>query len=79
MAQWGAWGVIVVGLAYAVVHLWKQLKEAQGRLDQEHKERLNDAKQNTTAMLELAERSTEAISQLHDLIEAVRSMLNRTR
>jgi hypothetical protein len=96
VAQWGAWGLIIVALSIAVLRLWSDLIKANGthlaaieklhtehnkehaewqqELIEEHRVRLQEAKENTKAMLQLAERSQEAISTLHDLVRRYKSL-----
>lgn len=76
--QGGLWGVIAVGLASALLYQEKQRqraedrcalerKELQAKLDQEHAARLSDAKENTRALLDIAEQTHEALAKLESL------------
>ena len=73
--QGGIWGVMCVALASAVLYKERETqrlrtdqdaerKAWRSQLDQEHAARLADAKENTRAFLEIAERTHEAIDKL---------------
>jgi hypothetical protein len=76
--QGGLWGVIAVVLAMACMYLERSrqelqklhaasLAEVQKQRDAEHAARLADAKENTRAMLDIAERTHEALERLAHL------------
>lgn len=64
--QGGIWGVMCVGLAGALLYKERETQRLLARLDQEHQARLTDAKENTRAFLEIAERTHQAIEKLEE-------------
>lgn len=86
--QSGLPGAAVVVLAGVVVYLHlqseklrvshqKELRELQDKLDQEHRNRLDDARQNTVTLLEVHDRQNSAIETLDRAIEAVQRPVRR--
>ncbi len=62
--QGGVWGVIAIALAGALLYKERETQRLRSQLDQEHAARLTDARENTKAMLEIAERTHEALENL---------------
>jgi hypothetical protein len=66
--QGGLWGVIALGLGGALLYLEKDRQKLRTQLDLEHAARLNDAKENTKAMLEVSNQTREAIDRLASMV-----------
>lgn len=75
VAQWGAWGLIVAGLTYAVIRLWSDLnkahkehREAVEKLQTEHNKERSEWQQELTkehqARLQEAKENTKAMLSL---------------
>lgn len=58
----GVLGVVCLLQTYAIVSLYRELNAAKLA-------HLKDAQENTTALLEVADRTNDALSKLHELAE----------
>ena len=65
--QGGVWGVIAVALAGALLYKERETQRLHTQLDAEHHARLTDAKENTKALLEIAQQTNEALDKLQSL------------
>lgn len=65
--QGGLWGVIAVGLAAALLYVERDRQKIRAQLDSEHKERLQEAKENGKALLQVAEQTHVALAKLASL------------
>lgn len=65
----GLWGVIVLGLLWHLRRLETERTRLTAKIEAEHLERLNDAKENTKALLATSERTHVALERLADLAE----------
>ncbi len=65
--QGGLWGVVAVGLAGALLYKERETQRLRAQLDEEHRARLTDAKENTRALLDIAEQTHEALDKLSTL------------
>jgi len=65
--QGGIWGVMCVGLAAALLYKERETQKLLSQLEREHAARLTDAKENTKALLEIAQQTNEALDKLQSL------------
>jgi hypothetical protein len=65
----GLWGLIVLGLLVQLHRLEAERTRLTAKIETEHQNRLNDAKENTKALLETSERTHVALERLADLAE----------
>lgn len=65
--QGGLWGVVAVGLSAALLYKERETQRLRSQLDTEHQARLSDAKENTKALLEIAEQTHVALDKLGSL------------
>lgn len=62
----GLWGLIALGLSTYLLRRDKELERVRALLETEHAARLLDAKENTAALLSIAQRTHEALEVLSD-------------
>ncbi len=60
----GIWGVIALALSGALLYKERETQRLRLQLDAEHAARLVDAKENTKALLEIAEKTHEALDRI---------------
>jgi hypothetical protein len=65
----GPWGILVIALAYYLRRREAELATLRTRLEKEHTARLEDARQNTQALLATSQRTHEALEILADIHE----------
>jgi len=70
--QGGVWGVIAIALAGALLYKERETQRLRAQLDAEHLARLNDAKENTRALLDIAEQTHEALDKLPSIMPPAR-------
>lgn len=64
----GLWGLIVLGLLVHLRRLENERERLTLKIEAEHQARLDDAKQNTKALLETSTRTHEALEVIADQI-----------
>ncbi|HXK18146.1 MAG TPA: hypothetical protein VNG33_10110 [Polyangiaceae bacterium] len=65
--QGGIWGLIAAALSGALMYKERESQRLRAQIDAEHLARLNDAKENTRALLSIAEQTHEALDKLQSL------------
>lgn len=65
--QGGLWGIMAAGLSAALLYKERETQRLQAELKAEHQARLSDAKENTKALLEMGERTHQALDKLASL------------
>ncbi len=65
--QGGLLGVVVVGLATALIYKERETQRLRAQLDTEHRERLAEAKAQGAALLDIAEQTHTALDKLSSL------------
>lgn len=56
-------------LVYYIVKLRKELNEKDNKIQELNNDRLNDAKENTTQLLEITDRVQVSLNQLHEVFK----------
>lgn len=65
----GLWGLMVLGLLGLLARIERERSRLTMKIEAEHQARLEDAKANTKALLETAERTHQALERLADIAE----------
>ena len=69
IAQWGAVGLLLAALVWALVRSEKENEALRGELKAEHTARLDDAKKNAEAMLAMSDKVHSTVDKLADIAE----------
>jgi hypothetical protein len=65
--QGGLWGIMAVALSAALLYKERETQRLRTQLDAEHQARLNDARENTKALLEMGEKTYQALDKVSAL------------